>query len=186
MYIQINIFMTSRKFEVFKIVITFLFAGIIGPLVSMSFAQFDANHKETAALRERALSNHDKLIEAGAQRAFWARRLLHNIDTYQSKANLSIEEYNRATAIWNANISSGLRNIENTYPPEIWEQFRSINSELGKVDHIVQRQIADVRKHGAAGGQEDNIARVIQLSNDVIELSYTMQIYIVSDEFISR
>ena len=177
--------MSERKFEIVKIIVGFALVAIVGPIVSKAFTHFEAKEHERARSRERALVLHDHLIESGANRVFWARRILAEVsrtDT-DSSVELPYKEYNQSVAKWTATISSGLKTIENTYPEKIWLEFKRLNSDLGKLNEIVRRQIADLEKNGVAGDQKDNTDFAVNLSERVIGLSYQMQGYINSVEF---
>ena len=177
--------MTERKFDIVKMILAFCLAAIVGPIISKAFTSFDAHHAALAESRARALVLHDRLIEAGANRVFWARRILQKINTEQANAieTLPYADYDRSVATWSATVSSGLRTIEKTYPSDIWEKFAKLNSDLGKLNTITRWQISDLTKHGNAGNQTENIKEAARLADLIIEVSYEMQIFINSDDF---
>lgn len=177
--------MSDRTFDLAKMVFGFALAAIVGPLVTKTFTYFDSESRRVAASRERALQLHDRLIQTGAARIFWARRILREVEDRQSLdgASALIDEYDRALAEWNGTTSASIRTIEKTYPVEIWCEITNINNGMTELTETVRRQVNDLKKEGNAGSQSNHLAHAQGLADAIVDLSYRMQAFIESPEF---
>jgi len=177
--------MTQKKFELFKIILTFFLAGIIGPFISYMFTQMDKDNKEIHASRERALTMHDELIGAASQRVFWTRRYLSELRDSQKNALTSSSklEYDQAISDWSSLVSTHLRSFQNDYPPRIWENFKSLNAALGELNADTRIQANYIRKGEIAGNINSLLKKSAKLSNDIFDLSYDIQNFVQSEEF---